>query len=292
MGMRAFGCKLVLCCAAACLLAVPVLAEGPDDELAFAGTLGFGAGPRWIKATDGPNNNTSAAFSGEGHVSLPFTDLFSLQMDVQSEMNSDNEDEAPMGGHMIGGHLSLRDPDLGLVGFLAGAGVPSGEDIDGLEVGYLVGGEWQAYLGDFTIYSQAGWGNFEVDDDREGFIKGWFISGAGRYFPTDDIMIEAGASYGRTDDFIDGTDSGKIWNWSAKGKMRVMDKYPVYATAAYLGGNYDATTENDWGKDHTVLVGFSFLFGADSLKHNDRYGATLNQPMLPVRAAAWAEGLD
>jgi len=43
---------------------------------------------------------------------------------------------------------------------------------------------------------------------------------------------------------------------------------------------------------YTVYFGISFLLGADSLKRNDRYGATLNQPMLPVRAAAWAEALD
>ena len=292
MGKRAFGCKLVLCCAAACLLAAPALAEGPDDELAFAGILGFGAGPRWVRSTDDPDNNTSASFFGEGHVNVPFTNFLSMQMDVQSEIYTDNEDDAPQGGHMIGTHLSLRDPGLGLVGAFGGGGISSNEDTGNLEVGYLVGGEWQLYLGDFTIYSQAGWANFEVDGEPEGFSKGWFVNGSGRYFPTDDIMLEAGAAYGRTDKYIDGNDSGKIWNWHAKGKIRILDKYPIYATAAYLGGNYDATTENDWGKEHTVLVGFSFVLGADSLKHNDRYGATLSQPMLPVRAAAWTEGLD
>jgi hypothetical protein len=61
---------------------------------------------------------------------------------------------------------------------------------------------------------------------------------------------------------------------------------------AYRGGDYDATTEEDDGEEHVGLIGLSFLFGADSLKHNDRYGATLDLPMLPARASPWAEGLD
>jgi hypothetical protein len=281
-----------LCCAAACSLAVPALAEGPSDELAFSGLLEFGAGPRWVRSDDDPDDNTHAAFFGAGHVNIPLASVLSMQLDVQSEMYADSEDDAPMGGHMVGGHLSLRDPDLGLVGAFGAGGVPSGENIHNMELGFLVGGEWQLYLGDFTIYSQAGWGSFEVDNDKEGFVKGWFINGSGRYFVTDDIMIEAGAAYGRTDNYVDGFDDGKIWNWHAKGKMRVIDKWPIYVTTAYMGGNYNSTSEGDVGKEHAVFVGISFLLGADSLKHNDRYGATLNQPMLPVRAAAWAEALD
>ena len=34
------------------------------------------------------------------------------------------------------------------------------------------------------------------------------------------------------------------------------------------------------------------MFGANTLKQNDRYGATLDLPMLPVRANSLTENID
>jgi hypothetical protein len=109
-------------------------------------------------------------------------------------------------------------------------------------------------------------------------------------------MIEAEYSYGHTDCFIDGDcspseDAGEFHNWGVLAKMR-LHNWPLYGTLAYRGGRYTATEDPDTGTEHVVMVGLSALFGATSLRHNDRYGATLSLPMLPARGAAWAEPLD
>ena len=71
-----------------------------------------------------------------------------------------------------------------------------------------------------------------------------------------------------------------------------LDDYPVYATAAYRGGYYDATTQGDNGDEHMFMAGVNILFGPSTLKDNDRLGAALDLPRLPARAAPWGEGLN
>ena len=71
-----------------------------------------------------------------------------------------------------------------------------------------------------------------------------------------------------------------------------MRSYPVYGTLGYRGANYDATTENDHATEHVFKAGIKILFGANTLKQNDRYGATLDLPMLPVRANGLTENID
>ena len=68
--------------------------------------------------------------------------------------------------------------------------------------------------------------------------------------------------------------------------------YPIYGTLAYRGAYYDATTENDHATEHVFKAGIKVLFGAATLQQNDRYGATLDLPMLPVRANSLTENLD
>ena len=162
-------------------------------------------------------------------------------------------------------------------------------------LGFLGGVEAQGYLGNFTLYGQVGYADFQVDDDSpngEGFTEGWFASGEARYFINDDFMLYANVAYGETGSYEDGDDDGEIWNWGAGGKILLASSMPIYGTLDDRGGYYDSTTEGDTGEEHAVLVGLSFLFGAPSLMENDRRGATLSTPMLPARAAAWTEALD
>ena len=61
---------------------------------------------------------------------------------------------------------------------------------------------------------------------------------------------------------------------------------------AYRGAYFDTTTEGEQLTEHIAVVGIRYLFGAESLKANDRRGATLDQPSLPMRATNWVEPLD
>lgn len=71
----------------------------------------------------------------------------------------------------------------------------------------------------------------------------------------------------------------------------MLKSLPIYGIIAYQGGEYDATSEGDKAEDHRVMFGLRFVFGAESLRENDRRGAT-RSTMLPSRAAAWTEPLD
>ena len=270
------------------------------EGLLFAAVFDVSVGAQDARETSGDvdlSEGTELTFSGKSAVNIPFGDMFSAQLDVQTEFyDRAGEDDNAQSASMIGGHLSLRDPGMGLVGLFAGAGLGTNEDSSegsgGL--GFLAGAEAQAYLGNFTLYGQAGYGNFAVDDASphdEGFTDGWFAGAEARYFIHEDFMLYANVAYGETPGYTDGDNNGKIWNWGAGGKLRLSDSMPIYGTLDYRGGSYHADNEGTV-TEHVGLVGLSFAFGAPSLQENDRRGATLSTPMLPARAAAWTETLD
>jgi hypothetical protein len=273
----------------------------PDDSLLFSALFGISAGIQ--DATRGDDDvdldeGTDLTIAGYGMVSIPLGEAFSAQLDGQGELYdraSQNEDD-PQGAYMLGGHLSLRDPGMGLIGIFVGAGMGQNDDAedDGDGIGYIAGVEGQLYLDQFTFYAQGGWGDIIVDDNpEEGFNSGWFVRGVARYFFTDDFLLQAEVSYGEVGQYIDGDDDGEFWNWGAQAKMRLSESMPIYGTLEYRGGNYwTADQDGDEAEEHVGLIGLSFAFGVDNLFENDRRGATLDTPMLPARAAAWTETLD
>jgi hypothetical protein len=271
------------------------------ESLITAAILEISVGAHDARETDGSmdlNEGTELTFAGQGAVSFPLGDTVSVQLDGQSEFYDRGKDlDDPLSAHMFGAHLSLRDPGTGLVGLFAGGGISTnGESGNGSEgIGYLAGLEGQFYIDNFTLYGQAGYANFAVDDaspDDEGFTDGWFASAEARYFIHEDFMLSANLAYGATGSYADGDDNGEIWNWGAGAKLRLADSMPLYGTLTYRGGTYTETEDDIQGTEHAVLVGVSMAFGASNLQENDRRGATLATPMLPVRAAAWTEAID
>lgn len=294
---------------------MPPFAWGADltpeaDGLIFAGTLGIAAGAQYAAETGDTDEfdsdvdiaeGTVFMIAGSGTVSIPLGEILSLQLDGSHEFynRNDEEQDDANGAGVFGGHLSLRDPDMGLLGILGGVG--QGTSIDsanGGELGFFLGGEAQVYFGALTLYGQVGYADFKVDDtgdNGEGFVEGWFAGGEGRYFVSEDLMVYGNVSYGKTDSYLDGEDPGDAWNWGAGGKMKVSNSMPIYVTADYRGGRFyadDTPEAPDAIGEHTFLAGMSFLFGATTLYDNDRRGATLSSPMLPARASAWTEALD
>ena len=129
------------------------------------------------------------------------------------------------------------------------------------------------------------------------------MRGVVRQFVNPDFFFEGEVGYGHTNCYIDGScaptqDAGNFVNWGAKAVFRLpTNAMPVYATLAYQGGQYYATNDDDTGYEQSFRIGLRFMFGAPgkpapTLLDNDRYGATLDTPMLPVRAAEWVPGLD
>ncbi len=273
----------------------------PEQGLIFSGILGAEAGVRdknldHHAGSDGESGDDSSSttlqVNGEGFLSIPVLDMLSVQLDAQGEFYDDNSGSEPSTmASVLGGHVSWRDPQVGLIGAFAGLALAADDGDGNTADGFIVGGEGQYYIDNLTLYAQAGYANIKTDEG-EGFRNGWFVRGAGRYYFSDDFLLQADVSYGEANNYIDNHDDGEFWNWGAEAKFRLLDDVPLYGTLAYQGGYYDATTEHDTAETHAVLAGVSFLFGATTLKENDRYGATLDMPLLPSRAASLEEDLD
>jgi hypothetical protein len=260
-----------------------------DYGLVFAALGEFSAGYHWVSSNEDVDDDAPTV-AASGRFSVPFGNMFSMQFDIDGELRFTTDEEDPQGVVMLGTHASVRDPSLGLIGVFGAVGQGLNEDPDDPEIGVMAGAEIQYYWNQITLYGQAGWADFRVDEG-EGFTDGWFVRAVGRWFVNPDALVEAEVAYGETDRYIDGDDAGEFWNWGLKGKMKFNDM-PVYGTLAYRGGSYDATTEGDSGTEHVALLGISILLGPNTLQDNDRMGATLDLPMLPGRAASWTEGLD
>jgi hypothetical protein len=282
-------------------VAAPIVAKG----LMYSTIFDLSAGARIVRSTDDPPNNTHFTFGGNGYANVPLSGRSSVQFDLQGEGYADKGTDAPHGAGMAGIHLSMRDPGSYLLGGFAGVGMPFADDMaddtPGAHsgFGYVVGGEGQLYLQNLTLYGQAGFGDFRVDEDSgpEGFVNGWFARIVGRWFITDDMMVQAEYSHGYTKCYIDGLcaptqDAGIFDNWGLKLEKRISSTMPIYGFLDYQGGRYHATEDPDTSTEHAFKVGLSFRMGAPTLKANDRFGATLDMPMLPVRAAAWNAALD
>lgn len=274
--------------------------------LVAGGTADVSGGYRWVE-TDHEGGQNSAVIGGAVRYSIPVSDAFSLQIDADGEyyFTDDDgpvdEDENIQGLWLVGAHASWRDPARGLLGVFGAVG----SAYNTFEVkpeahtnGWMVGGEGQVYHGDWTFYAQAGYADFPYDLEGgldEGFVDGWFVRGLARLFVGTDSLIEAEFSYGHTDAYLDPsgfTDNGEIWNWGIKGKKRLGSAMPIYGVLGYRGGTYYADQDLDRLTEHVVYAGISVMWGASSLRENDRRAATLDMPLLPLRASGITESLD
>ena len=271
---------------------------GLASELLTAGSIEVGAGWSLLEESNeesGPDETDDQSYpliGGSGSIAVPLGESFSTQIDVSGEKNyasadgDDNQDSMIFGG----AHLSLRDPGRGLIGIFGGGGRGWTERYRGDTNATWIGVEGQAYLGDATLYLQAARVSGDVEDTEENFRPAYVLRGVGRYFLDDDSRIELQTSYANANDAVDGGDDMWAIDWALRYDRRIRGGW--HGFGAYRGAYFDTTTEGEQLTEHIAMVGIRYLFGAESLKANDRLGATLDQPSLPMRATNWVEPLD
>ena len=270
-----------------------------DNKLVFGSVSHLAIGHRDIASTDNGGTNGSGQtteFSSTSAYNIPIWKSVSLQIDSVSEfLEGTNGAFDPKQTSALGAHLSYRVPSKGLIGIFGGYSWTRLENHQDYEMG-LLGAEAQLYLGNWTFYAQGGVGNNTKDDSpgqSQGFNDGWFVRGVVRYFPSPDSKLEAELAFAQAEPYVNGNE-GKFTSWGVSYDHKLFNAFgfPVYGTLAYRGAYYDGTSENDHVNEHVAKVGVKVLFGAKSLLHNDRYGATLDLPMLPIRANAVTENID
>ncbi|MEM9277465.1 MAG: hypothetical protein AAGA76_02710 [Pseudomonadota bacterium] len=148
--------------------------SGPNAKIAISG--GF------LNLGEGNIDDDNGFGAISGSLSVPLSERMGLQIDGAAGTLDDGN------FHGIGGHLFLRDPNVGLLG-IVGAFVDIDRDAPFLDqdIGY-VAAETEIYLDDFTFSAVAG-GSFgdNLDDGFIGSVDfGWYA--------TDDFYWTVGAA--------------------------------------------------------------------------------------------------
>lgn len=264
------------------------------DSLVNAGGIGFSAAKRDVRSED-DGTGGSRQYNLTGMYNLAITDNLSAQADITIEqyfgLNHYKQDVKENAAYTL--HASYRNPQTGLVGIYGGQSRSTLNHYDLYQMDYWgVEGQW--YLSDATVYLQLAQGDqTDSDGEKEGFVSGANGRAAFRYFINDDFMIQPSYEVGHSDKFIDSEDEGSFNIRQISAEMRLMKSLPLYGKVMFSESEYDSKRgENDSLDEVVYGVGVNYYFGVTSLKHNDRYGATLETPMLPTRANAFAEIVD
>jgi hypothetical protein len=283
--------------AAGVALASVALSGGSFAESAsdFSGRFGFETGVARLADTDSDGSSRPFIFEGDGALNIPVGDSYSVQLTVDTSSNGRYySDDGPQGRSQFGVHFNRRNPDSGLLGVFAaaGRGFSAEQDSERANMGSVAGIEAQKYWSSLTLYAQAYYADFRIDDSDIEKVQGIFGSLEGRYFISDETMLSLGLAMGSSEKYIDGDDRGDFTGASLKVKHRISKNNPLYLTGQYRAGKFDATSEGDIAYESTFMIGVQALFGAGTLKQNDRRGATLDVPVLAAQAASWLEQLD
>ncbi len=240
-----------------------------------------------VDSDDDPEDSFFSHYSGR--LSLPLSENLSAQMDVDVEINtslmlkSSDEDTNDMEQAFQGiFHLSSRDPNTGLIGFFGGAGRGDGDE-NGDYPFFVVGGEAQLYLQDFTFYVQGGYFDTtsEANHDDDGMSDSFFGRGVVRWFLEENTRLQGEVSY--ADGTVDGDDDGNVVEWAVRYDT-VFEGLPLIGDAGvfvgYRGARFENEGENNEFTDHTVMIGFRHAFGGSTMRETDRVGATLDAPTI------------
>ncbi len=280
--------KTVLAASAALIaFAAPASAADVDRDI---GLIVSGVVDKWagVQFINEQNNGDDTLFTsgGEGLLSLPLGENFSVQSDVKYEYN-ENALKAPSFAAAWGprysfqgaAHLSWRDPSTALFGAFGGAGGNSFNPGGSYDIRF-VGGEAQIYLDSITLYAQGGYVGFVADSGFTSLDDGLFARGVFRWFTAGGSRLQLEGTYADIDYLFNQGNtewiSGKV-RYDFSIGLPIIGDTPLYV--AYRGTHRDNCTFNggDDVTDHTVMIGTSYSFNGDR-KTIDRQGATLDTP--------------
>ncbi len=192
--------------------------------------------------------------------------------------------------YLIGGFAQYRNPDFNY----------TGHDVSGDQfvVNWLAdsliseqvfwGAEGQVFLGDVTVYGQAGKQTFVNQRDISGqkiLDDGYFANIKARYFINDNWKVDAGYAYNKsnlTGSLFQNANSADQYTLSLATEYRFTDS-PVSLYALY---NHNQASFSSLNVDSDQLfAGIKVNFGSSSLKSRDRSGASLD-PLSQTATAA------
>jgi hypothetical protein len=236
------------------------------------------------------------AMGGAGRGNYWIAPSMSVQLDVQAERTTYRSDH-PLHGpdvtnfsYLFGGHINWRNAQTGLLGAFVGVG-EAGAGFNEAVRHVVVGGEAQLYWNQFTFYLQGGYDTVvETPQSSHLDSHAWFVRGTGRYFILPNTMLEGTLLYANGEVKYDNgfvpasgpTNGFDTFLWEAKLEHRFAIA-PIAGFVKYRGSRteFDPVVfgvQSDELKvtDHRVFVGLKLFLGPDTLRANDRTGATLD----------------
>lgn len=218
---------------------------------------------------------------GNFRLNIPVDDDFTVQLDLGSEAAFADSSTNNYTGSVLGGaHISYRAPKDWLVGGFVGVG--NGAASSDTATAWLIGGEAQYYMTEWTFYGQLGF--MGADDTNPGatdaFRSAVFGRGVARYFLDATSKLEGELSYANGENDTD-SDDMDVWGWGLR-YQRAVKSLDSNLFIAYQGNHYDSTdgaVTSDL-TEHTIKLGLSVAFGIEGQKSIDRGGATLDLPMV------------
>lgn len=281
--------------------------EAQVQQLVVSGVVESWVGGSFLSNIENGDDNLepdhdSYLTSGQaGRLSLPLGDMLSLQMDTNNEITSNafgSADDDFAYAFDFGLHLSARDPSRGLFGVFGAFGGARGDQSDdatGRQNFWAVGGEAQYYADNTTFYIQGGYLDSnpdESDADQDGLHDAFFVRGVARWFMTPDSRLQGEVSYADGSQDADVKDM-EVIQWGVRYDT-VISGLPLIGDSAvfvgYRGTHFDngCCSEDDTAKftEHTIMAGFSYHFGGQTLLDFDRVGATLDMPTFGRWVAA------
>jgi len=213
-----------------------------------------------------------------------------LQLDVQADGTNYNNVNAPgrasEHSFLIGGHWSWRDPRY-LWGLFGAAGDATGQDIgccnntSSYRHG-IIGGEAQAYLGNFTLYGQIGYDTTIGSPVGNGIDNTDAVFGRGtvRYYLTPNTRLEGTGLYagGRQSFTGVGAPSRDFNIWLARAKLE----------HKFAGSPFSAFVAYDWSEFRwDTNANFRTV-----TKFENQKGRMANSAELYDIISAWVAGYD
>ena len=288
--------------------------EAQVQELVVSGYLDSWIGASFIANDRGdmdPDHDSYMTTGQNGRLSLPLSDVLAIQTDFNNETTGNafrsNSSDDFSHSFDFGVHMSARDPSRGLFGVFGAFGQGKGDDSSGRHNYWAVGGEAQFYTDNATFYVQGGYlDSKEADDDpnKDGLHDAFFVRGVARWFMTPDSRLQGEVAYanGSQDNIDSGGDGAPfdmdVIQWGARYDT-VISGVPLIGDSAvfvgYRGTYFDngCCGRDDSGRftEHTIMAGFSYHFGGQTLQEFDRVGATLELPTFG-RWVAGGEQID
>jgi opacity protein-like surface antigen len=283
--------KLFLLSGAAAVLGMGAQAAdmpAPIVSQTWDAFVAAGAGYTWFDADDFEFEDDLDDFAAEirATASYDFSGGFGVQSDVvfnyqafapeafgapdDIDFSSKNVDAA--------GHVFYRT-DGYLIGVIGQYGFTSFDPILPDVDRFYVGGEAQAYWGNFTLYAQGGYQEQSVSAIPDSDFDGFFVKGEARYFAGDNFKLSVRGGYSRLS--LEEDDDFELNTFTVGGgaEYRFADNpISVFVNADYSDAEIEEIDLEY--SDVRVMAGLKLNLGTQTLLERDRSGATLD-PVKP-----------